>query len=180
MLIRKLALLLSLNLLAGSAFPAEPETGPVIKGYGPVFDVPQGSYNLNKDAHYKVSMDVSATGDSDKSLNRRIESAARFLNMHARNGIDPKNIEFAIIVHGSAARDLLNDDAYKSRFDGPNPNTAMLKALGEAGVEIYLCGQTAAYRGFSAEELHPVVTMALSAMSAHVRLQSEGYTLIPF
>jgi hypothetical protein len=29
-------------------------------------------------------------------------------------------------------------------------------------------------------EFNPAVTMALSAMSAHVRLQSEGYTLIPF
>lgn len=180
MLIRKLAFGLSLGLFAASVFSAEPGTGPVIKGYGPVFDVPNGSYNLDKGTHYKVSMDVSVSGDSTEDLNRRFESAARFLNMHARNGIDPKNIEFAIIVHGSAARDLLNDDAYKSRFGGPNPNTAMLKALGEAGVEIYLCGQTAAYRGFSAEELHPVVTMALSAMSAHVRLQSEGYTLIPF
>ena len=53
----------------------------------------------------------------------------------------------------------------------------------ETGIEdakIYLCGQTAAYRGFAAAELNPVVTMALSAMTAHVFLQSEGYTLIPF
>jgi intracellular sulfur oxidation DsrE/DsrF family protein len=47
-------------------------------------------------------------------------------------------------------------------------------------VKIYLCGQTAAYRGFSVEELNPVVSMALSAMTAHVRLQAEGFTLIPF
>jgi len=52
--------------------------------------------------------------------------------------------------------------------------------LNEAGVKIFLCGQTAAYRGFATEELHPAVTMALSAMTAHVRLQSEGFTLIPF
>jgi intracellular sulfur oxidation DsrE/DsrF family protein len=125
-------------------------------------------------------MDISATGDSSEDLNRRLESAARFLNMHARNGIDASNIELAIIVHGAAGKDLLKDEAYMVRFDGPNPNTALLNALGEAGVEIYLCGQTAAYRGFSADELNPAVTMALSAMSAHVRLQSEGYTLIPF
>ncbi len=62
----------------------------------------------------------------------------------------------------------------------PNPNTAMLKALGDAGVTIYLCGQSAAHRGYGVEELNPAVTMALSAMTAHVRLQSEGYTLIPF
>ena len=125
-------------------------------------------------------MDVSASEDFSDDVNRRLESAARFLNMHARNGIDPKNIEFVIVVHGSAAKDLLKDEAYEARFDGPNPNSAMLAALHEAGVRIYLCGQTAAHRGFSAEELNPVVSVALSAMTVHVRLQSEGYTLIPF
>lgn len=167
-------------LLAGNLSAAEPKTGPVIKAYGPVFEVPGDAWNLQKNTHYKVSMDVSATGDFSDDLNRRLESAARFLNMHASNGIDPANIEFAIIVHGPASRDLLKDEAYAARFEDPNPNTAMLSALQEAGVKIYLCGQTAAFRGYDAEELHPVVTMALSAMTAHVRLQSEGYTLIPF
>lgn len=177
---RTLIFCLSSFFLAGNVFSDNPPTGPVIRNYGPVFDVADGAYSLKKDTHYKVSMDVSATGDASEDLNRRLESAARFLNMHARNGIDARNIEFAIVVHGAAGKDLLKDDAYMGRFDGPNPNTALLNALGEAGVEIYLCGQTAAYRGFSAEELNPAVTMALSAMSAHVRLQSEGYTLIPF
>ena len=83
-------------------------------------------------------------------------------------------------MHGSAGKDLLNDSAYEARFEKPNPNTAMLSALHGAGVKIYLCGQTAAYRGFAADEINPAVSVALSAMTAHVRLQSEGYTLIPF
>jgi len=178
--LRRLFGLFSLLLITGSIFANEPQTGPVIKAYGPVYDVPGEAWNLDKTTHYKVSMDVSVTGDSSSSLNRRIESAARFLNLHARNGINPENIEFAIVVHGSAAKDLLNDTAYETRFDVPNPNTAMLTALRDAGVKIYLCGQTAAFRGFSAEELNPAVSLALSAMTAHVRLQSEGYTLIPF
>ena len=180
MTIRKTWLWLGIALLAGGVFAAEPETGPVIKDYGPVFSVSEGAWNLKKNTSYKVSMDVSASGDFSSDRNRYFESAARFLNMHARNGIDPKNIEFAIIVHGSAAKDLLIDSAYESRFEEPNPNTAMLNQLSEAGVKIYLCGQTAAYRGYLAEELNPAVIMALSAMTAHVRLQSEGYTLIPF
>ena len=180
MLLRKLFGLLALLSLAGSVCALETQTGPVIKAYGPVYDVPEGAWNLKKDTHYKVSMDVSASGDFSSDLNRRIESAARFLNLHARNGIDPKNIEFAIVVHGSAAKDLLKDTAYEARFDEPNPNTAMLAALHNAGVKIYLCGQTAAHRGFAAQELNPAVSLALSAMTAHVRLQSEGYTLIPF
>ena len=180
MLFRTLMVCLSMLLLVVSVNAAEPQTGPVIKEFGPVFEVPEGAWNLQKDALYKVSMDVSATGDFYSDLNRRLESAARFLNMQARNGTDPKNIEFAIVVHGSAGKDLLKDAAYQARYEEANPNTAMLSALAGAGVKIYLCGQTATYRGFAIDELHPAVTMALSAMTAHVRLQSEGYTLIPF
>lgn len=180
MIFRKLIAGLIILFLAGNLYAAETHTGPVIEAYGPVYDVPPGSWNLKKDTHYKVSMDVSATEDFSSDLNRRIESAARFLNLHARNGIDPKNIEIAIVVHGSAAKDLLQDAAYEARFNESNPNTAMLAVLHDAGVQIYLCGQTAAHRGFAAEEINPAVRLAVSAMTAHVRLQSEGYTLIPF
>ena len=172
--------LAAMLLLAGQLNAAEALRGPVIEAYGPVYQVGEAAFSLKQDTRYKVSMDVSATEDFSGDLNRRLESAARFVNMHARNGIDPKNIEFAIVVHGSAARDLLKDTAYEARFDEPNPNTAMLAALHGAGVKIYLCGQTAAHRGFTEDELNPAVDMALSAMSAHVRLQSEGFTLIPF
>ncbi|MGA9572873.1 MAG: DsrE family protein [Lysobacterales bacterium] len=175
-----LSVLAATSFMAGQLYAAEPQTGPVIVAFGAVYEVPVGAWNLQPDTHYKVSMDVSATEDFSGDLNRRIESAARFLNLHAKNGIDPKNIELVIVVHGPAARDLLKDDAYQARFNEPNPNTAMLAALHGAGVKIYLCGQTAAHRGYSAEELNPAVSLALSAMTAHVRLQSEGFTLIPF
>ena len=162
------------------AFAAGPALGPVIKNYGPVFQLPEGAYNLTKDTQYKVSMDVSKTGDFVEDKNRSIESAARFLNMHARSGIDPKNIEFALIVHGAATKDLLSDEAYESRYEATNPNSAMLAELSEAGVKIYLCSQSAAYKKFGDGEFNPAVTVAVSAMTAHVRLQKEGYQLIPF
>lgn len=177
---RSLCLCLFLSIFLSAAQAAESQTGPVIEGFGPVYGVPESAYNLKKDTHYKVAMDVSATADFSSDLNRHFASAARFLNMHARNGINPGDIEFAIIVHGSAAKDLLIDEAYHELYDEPNPNTAMLNLLSQAGVKIYLCGQTAAHRGYAVKDLHPAVMMALSAMTAHVRLQSEGYTLIPF
>ena len=157
-----------------------PVTGPVVKGFGPVFSPPENAYNLVTERQYKVSMDVSRTEDFPEDRNRSIESAARFLNMHARNGIDPENIEFALIVHGPATKDLLSDEAYKARYEESNPNTAMLQQLQQAGVRIYLCSQSAAYKQFAWNEFNPAVTLAVSAMTAHVRLQQEGYTLIPF
>ncbi len=180
MILRPLMTCLSILLLMGTAHAAGPQTGPVIKDFGPVFAAPDGSYNLEKNTRYKVAMDVATTGDFPEDLNRHFESAARFLNMSARNGIDLKNIDFAIIVHGPATKDLLANQGYQKRHAEPNPNTELLKALGEAGVEIYLCAQSAAFMKMSPGEFNPAVTIALSAMSAHVRLQSEGYTLIPF
>jgi len=166
--------------MAGHLLAAEPQTGPVVPGFGMVYAVPGGAWNLEPDRLYKVSMDVSETAEFSGERNRHVESAARFLNMHARNGIEPGHIEMAIVVHGAASRDMLTDEAYQARYNEPNPNTAMLAELQAAGVRIYLCGQTAVHRKIGVEELNPAVTLALSAMTAHVRLQSEGFTLIPF
>ncbi|MBN7797809.1 DsrE family protein [Parahaliea mediterranea] len=155
-------------------------TGPAVAGYGPVFPVAGDAFTLSNDRHYKVSKDVSATADSPEARNPNIEALARFLNMQARAGTKPEQLEVALVVHGAASRDLLTDAAYRERFGTANPNTGLLKGLAQAGVSIYLCGQTASYRGFGPELLNPAVDLALSAMSAHVQLQSEGYTLIPF
>ena len=170
----------ALSLAVNAAIAEAPGMGPVVKNFGPVFASPEGAYNLRPENHYKVSMDVSGTGDFVEDRNRHIESAARFLNMHARSGIDTEKIDFAVIVHGAATKDLLTDAAYRSRYQETNPNTALLGELQQAGVKIYLCSQSAAYKGFEYDEFNPAVTIALSAMTAHVQLQSEGYTLIPF
>jgi intracellular sulfur oxidation DsrE/DsrF family protein len=179
-MIRQLLACFVVLITAVPAQAGDPENGPVIADYGPVFEVPKGSYNLKKNTPYKVSMDASATGDSPSDINHHFVSVARFLNMHARNDVEPGNIEFALIVHGAAGKDLLDDAGYNRRYQQSNPNTQLLKQLVDAGVIIYLCGQSAAYMQLGDQELNVAVTMAVSAMSAHVRLQSEGYTLIPF
>ena len=145
---------------------AEPTLGPVVPNFGPVMAPPPGSFNLDPNVHYKVSMDMYTTPDFPGDQNRHLISAARFLNMHARNGIPAENIDFALIVHGKAAKDLLTDEAYEQRYNEPNPNTALLKELHAANVPIYLCSQTAAFRGMAPEEFSPTVTMSLSAMTA--------------
>lgn len=180
MVVRGIILALTFSVPALGAEVTRPETGPAVEGYGPVLAVPEGSFNLSNDRHYKVSKDVTTTAESPSEINRGLESAARFLNMQARNGTAPEQLEMAVIVHGAAAKDLLNDAAYRTRFGMANPNSGLLAGLGKAGVKIYLCGQTAGFRGYAPEELNPGVSLALSAMAAHVQLQSEGYTLIPF
>ena len=92
--------------------------------------------------------------------------------MHTEAGIPLDQIQIAIVVHGGAARDLID------RSD--NANAPLVAALIDAGVSITLCGQTAVHRGISASDLLPGVDMALSAMTKHALLQQDGYTLNPF
>jgi len=168
-------LLVSMLSIAG-----ELVTGPVIDNFGPVFAVPQDSYNLVPDQQYKVVMDVGKGPEDPAQLNRSIESAARFLNMQARNGTPPENLKMAIVLHGSGARAALNEQAHSKHFEVPNGSKGLVEALGKAGVDIYICGQTAAYYGYAPDDLLPQVTMAVSAMTVHVRLQQEGYQAILF
>jgi len=165
-----------------AAAEAQPDAteGPVIENYGAVYPVPGDAYNLVRGKRYKVVMDISGTGEFAMAINPHLDSAARFLNMEARTGIDPHDLKLALVVHGKATKDLLNDQAYREHFGVHNPNTRLLDALEATGVEILVCGQSAAAKGFRPGEFNPAARIAVSAMSAHVRLQAEGYVEIPF
>jgi intracellular sulfur oxidation DsrE/DsrF family protein len=156
------------------AAPTDFHAGKIIPDYGRIATV-AGAPALAADSKFKVVFDVSEAAEKGK-LNRQLESVARFLNMHAEAGVASANMHLAIVVHGSAAMDLVNDDKY----GGENANAGLIAVLSGAGVKIGLCGQTAVYRDIGAEDLLPGVTMALSAMTLHAQWQQAGYTLNPF
>ena len=162
-------------LLAPAAHAEESRftTGPVIADYGPVANV-EGAAPIPAHTRFKVVFDVSEGAEAG-AVNRGIESAARFLNMHARAGVRPSNIRLAIVVRGSATRDV----AVHPRPGETNANAALIADLIAHNVEIYVCGQSAAHYEVEPSDLLPNVQLALSAMTAHAMLQQRGYTLNP-
>ena len=149
--------------LAAAPFAVGAETsyGPVIENNGPVIAPPEGSWNLDKSVHYKVSMDIADTPEFPGDINNKLVSAARFLNMHAQTGVPEENIDFTIVVHGKAGKDFLSDAAHKARYGEVNPNTELLGELQEAGVTIYVCSQSALFAGMPPEDFNPAVTFAV-------------------
>lgn len=145
--------------------------GPVISDFGPHADVP-GAAPIPGGQRFAISFDTATQAGSGE-MNRTLESAARFINMHAAAGVPTKNIKLAVVVHGKAVRDVSGDP-------GENPNTPLVDALAASGVRVIVCGQSAAYYGVSVGDLLPDVEMALSAMTAHAQLQQTGYTINPF
>ncbi|WP_262693367.1 DsrE family protein [Kordiimonas aquimaris] len=161
---------------AGALYAQPPgfSRGPLITEYGPVTKI-ENAAPISADVTFNVAFDVTERGEIG-SINRRFESAARFLNMHALAGVEANRMNLAVVVHGAAVKDLTHDVAY----GGENANADLIKVLQAHGVKVYVCGQSAAFQGVVASELLPDVEMAVSAMTAHALLQQAGYTLNPF
>ena len=152
--------------------------GPLISDYGPVAAI-DGATPISPDAVFAHSFDVRDQAPAG-SENKTLVSAARFLNMHVRAGVDPGNISLAVVVHGKAVRDVTSAPFYGAAVGGENANLPLISALQRHRVRIIVCGQSAAYYGVSKDDLAPGVEMALSAMTAHAQLQQAGYSLNPF
>tara|TARA_R110002073_G_scaffold72537_1_gene177198 strand:- start:178756 stop:179301 length:546 start_codon:yes stop_codon:yes gene_type:complete len=156
------------------------KTGPVIEQFGAVFQIENPDLILDKDKVHKVIFDIYTDSEKIEGINPLINSVARFLNMHAQHGVPAANMKVAVVMHGAAAKNALNDSAYQERFKVNNPNIALIAALKEAGVAIYVCGQSFNSRGFKRANLNTNILFSLSAMTALVKYQEEGYQIINF
>ena len=155
-------------------------TGPIIKNFGNVWAIENPDFKVDTTKTYKAVFDIMDSPESHTVVNASIETAARFLNMHAQSGVPPENLKVALVVHNNASKDVITDEAYQKRFGTTNPNSALIKALQDAGGEIIFCGQSSVSRDFPREELIDGVQLSLSAMTALIQLQDENYRLIKF
>lgn len=169
-----------LTLASGGAFAdmAAFHDGPLIPGYGQIADVKQ-DMSIAAGTHFKVAFDVSAGAEPGK-INRGFESLARFLNMQVANGTAAADMDLALVVHGAAAFDLLQNQSYKRKHQTGNPNAVLLGLLMQHRVKVYLCGQSAVAQDVHKADLVEGVQMALSAITAHALLAQQGYSENPF
>ena len=157
----------------------EPLLGPAVEGYGPTYPIDDRDIALREGAVYQAVFDVATYSDDLQSLNSRLVSVARFLNMHARNGTPVENMQLAVVFHGAALKNVLGHDAYRARYEAENPNLELITRLHNVGVRFYVCGQSMAFGGVEKEELASQAEIALSAMTMLTVLQNDGYALLP-
>jgi intracellular sulfur oxidation DsrE/DsrF family protein len=150
---------------------------PTIKKYGEVVKLPRATQQPRSGS--KVLVDLTR-GSDPAQLNPAIEKAARFVNIYHGGGSKRADVDMAVVLHGDATLAALNDDAYSKQYgvEG-NPNLDCLHMLHEAGVEIYVCGQTLVAQGSEPEDVAVFIETAVSALTAVVNLQADGYSYLP-
>lgn len=179
----KLPIIFTVLMLLAAPAAAAPRpgfhAGPVFRDFGHIAPV-DSDLAIPAESSFKVAFDVSAKATPGE-VNRTIDSAARFINMHVAAGVPVADIKVAIVVHGPASGDLLKPEAYAARNKGAvNGSAAAISTLAAHGVGIWLCGQSAVASSIDKADLIPGVKMALSAMTAFALLQRQGYTVNPF
>ena len=155
--------------------------GPLIEGFGRHVDLPNADFVMRTDDNiYRVAFEISQPLNAPERPHMRLEAAARFMNMHAHAGIPQEDLQVKLVLHGGGTRAAMTNEAYQERYEMDNPSLPLLEALSDAGVEIFLCEQSRVLSGLDANEVSAPVKSALSAMTAVVTLQADGYQFLTY
>ena len=173
-------LLVALTIPTFAEGQSVPSTGPVIHSAGAVFEIPSPEFETPADGPYRLAFEMARASDSPGDVNVLLDSVARYLNMHVRAAVPADRVTAAVVVHGTAGWEMLNHEAYRERHGVDNPNADLIRELVAAGVRVILCGQTAAARGIPRDRLLDEVEVALSAMTAFLVLQDQGFRVNPW
>jgi intracellular sulfur oxidation DsrE/DsrF family protein len=153
---------------------------PIIKGYGPMNPLPNAAVQPDNSIKYKVVFEITRVAQSVDKANPGLDRVARFLNVMAASGIMPKDMELAAVIHGPAAPIVLKNEIFKDRFKTDNPNEKIIRDLKEAGVKLYVCGQSLADNGFEHKWVNEQIAIAVAALVVVPTYQLKGYAYQPF
>jgi intracellular sulfur oxidation DsrE/DsrF family protein len=150
---------------------------PIIPDVGGVVPLPNAAEPPRTGA--KIVFDITADAKPG-DLNKGIERVARTLNLYGSAGRKASDVRIALVVHGEATKVALTTEIYKKRFGvEKNPNLAVINALRNAGVEVFVCGQALAYKGFEESEVADGIKVAAAALTVVVNKQTDGYAYVP-
>ncbi len=159
---------------------AQNKTFPIIKNYGAALEVPFATMTIDPKLDYKVLIDVTTATDKPEIINENVENIARIINLHALAGVSAKKLHVVAVFHGPAVMTLLNNEAYQKKFGVNNPHLALFAALKEAGIPMYVCGQTLFKRNVDPSTIVTEVLPALSAITTITTYSAKGYTVLKY
>jgi intracellular sulfur oxidation DsrE/DsrF family protein len=129
---------------------------------------------------YRAVLDATRNGKTAATLIPAVNAAGSILNDLVAAGVPTTNAKLAVVFHGAALDGILNEAAFRAKFNANNPNLRVLAALKKMGVELFVCGQNLAADHIDPRTLSPDVTVASDAFLVLITYQNKGYALMPF
>ncbi len=170
--------LLILFIVATCSF-AQKGANPIIKNYGTIYEI-EGAVNPDSEIEYRIVVDLKTLQRDKESINPGLNNVARMLNLHGLGGVKAKNLNVAVAIHGGATDVILNNEAYQKKYELDNPNLQLIDELKEAGVELYVCGQSLLARNYEHEEVNTQIKIGLSMLTVVTTYMHKGYHQMVF
>jgi uncharacterized protein len=165
------ALVLSLVVTGATAPAADP--APPAAPAPPRLSLPQEFPRIGG----RVVLDTTAAAPAGKP-NRGLESAARLVNLYAKEGLAASRPQIAVILHFNATPAALVDAAHDRAGGGSNPNRELVEKLLANGVEVWVCGQSVIRGGHALSDILPGIKVAHSAMVFNLNRQQDGWATL--
>lgn len=159
---------------------AQQRVNPVIPGYGGIFEIPDAVEKPDPNSVYKIVVDLASGSADPAELNQGLNNVARMINLHASAGVPKENIQVIVAIHSEAAYSILNQDAYQKKYQVKNPNLDLYRELQEAGVKLFVCGQSLIARDIHRGTITPEVQLATSMLTVLTTYQLQGYAWFKF
>jgi intracellular sulfur oxidation DsrE/DsrF family protein len=172
--------LLLIFFVESSSLLAQSRVNPVIKDYGGIFEIPYAAEKPDPALAYNIVIEVEKMSDKPDTINWALNNVARLINLHAVGGVKPGSMNVVLAIHGGATYTVMNNDAYKARYNVENPNLKLYRELAEAGVKIFVCGQSLIGREVDRKRMVPEVKISVSMLTVLTTYQLKGYALLKF
>jgi len=156
------------------------QINPIIKNYGSIYDIPYADEKIDPSLDYNIVVEVVRASEKPEDVNWALNNVARLLNLHAMAGVPREKLHVVLAIHGGAAFTVMNDEAYKKKYKTGNPNLQLFQELSEAGVKIFVCGQSLIARDIDKDKMVPEVKIASSMLTTMTTYQLKGYAQLIF
>ncbi|MFM7853112.1 MAG: DsrE family protein [Flammeovirgaceae bacterium] len=153
---------------------------PAVQRYGGIFEIPYAVEKPDPKMKYKIVVEVERESEKPDSLSWALNNVARLVNLHVMGGVPKENLDVVIVLHGGATYITMSNDQYQKKYKKDNPNLGLFQELSNAGVKMFVCGQSLINRKVDRNKMVPEVKIATSMLTTLTTYQLKGYALLKF
>lgn len=125
---------------------------------------------------YDIHSDELAAG-----ISRGLYYARGLFEAFRKQGVQPRQADVHLVLHGDAAVMLLKDTPYQWATKDPfavNPNAKIVQDLIDLGVSVEICHSAMKSKGWKPDDVLPGVAIVHDGYTRLIKLQNDGYAYI--